>query len=113
MGQVIIYSNDDESLAIVVPFLGCGLTLEQIALKDVPSGKPFKIIDEADLPADRSSRTRWTVDEALLTDGVGADYGTGSANEVTGWREDGTPLLNGELQEEPAPEDQPIEGEQL
>jgi hypothetical protein len=107
MSQVIIYSNDDGSLSVVVPFLGSGLTIEQIAAKDVPAGKPYKIIDATDLPEDRSTRSRWMVDETLLTDGVGADYGAGSDNEVTGWREDGTPLLNGELP--PVPEPDPVD----
>lgn len=32
---------------------------------------PYKIIDVSELPADRSQRDLWTVDEADLTDGVG------------------------------------------
>ena len=80
MTQRIIYSNDDGSVSVIIPAPDCGLTVEQIALKDVPFGKPFKIIDVADLPADRTQRNAWTVDEADLTDGVGADYGVGSEN---------------------------------
>lgn len=80
MSQRIIYSNDDGSVSVIVPAPDCGLTVEQIALKDVPFGRPFKIIDVADLPADRTHRNAWTVDEADLTDGVGADYGVGSEN---------------------------------
>ena len=80
MTQRIIYTNDDGSVSVIVPAPECGLTIEQIALKDVPFGKPFKIIDIADLPADRTQRNAWTVDEADLTDGVGADYGVGSEN---------------------------------
>lgn len=44
-----------------------------VAIKDVPFGKPFKIIDVADIPADRTFRDAWTVDEATLTDGVGGE----------------------------------------
>jgi hypothetical protein len=80
MTQRIIYQSDDGSVSVIVPAPECGLTIEQIALKDVPFGKPFKIIDIADLPADRTQRNAWTVDEADLTDGVGADYGIGSEN---------------------------------
>jgi hypothetical protein len=80
MNQRIIYTNDDGSVSVIVPAPECGLTVEQIALKDVPFGKPFKIINIADLPADRTQRNAWTVDEADLTDGVGADYGIGSEN---------------------------------
>ena len=80
MTQRIIYSNDDGSVSVIIPAPDCGLTIEQIALKDVPFGKPFKIVSVADLPADRTQRNAWTVDEADLTDGVGADYGNGSDN---------------------------------
>lgn len=80
MTKRIIYNNDDGSVSVIIPAPECGLTVEQIALKDVPFGKPFKIIDVSDLPADRTQRNAWTVDEADLTDGVGADYGVGSEN---------------------------------
>lgn len=79
MEKCIIY-QDDGGVSIVFPAPDCGLTVEQIALKDVPFGKPFKIIDISDLPTDQSTRNAWTVDEADLTDGVGADYGIGSEN---------------------------------
>lgn len=80
MTQRIIYNNDDGSVSVIIPTPDCGLTVEQIALKDVPFGKPFKIIATSDLPTDRTQRNAWIVDEADLTDGVGADYGNGSEN---------------------------------
>lgn len=80
MNQRIIYQNDDGGVAIIIPAPDCGLTIEQIALKDVPFGKPFKIVDVADMPADRTERAAWSVDLADLTDGIGADYGVGSDN---------------------------------
>ena len=80
MTKRIIYSNDDDSVSVIIPAPDCGLTVEQIALKDVPFGKPFKIIDVSELSADRTQRNAWTVNEADLTDGVGADYGIGSEN---------------------------------
>ena len=87
MTQRIIYQTDEGGVAVLIPtpeaieLLG----IEAIALKDVPAGKPFKIVDVEDIPSDRSERNAWEVDEALLTDGVGADYGAGSTNEVIGW----------------------------
>lgn len=80
MTQRIIYTNDEGTLVVIIPAPDCGLTVEQIALKDVPFGKPFKVIDVSELPADRTQRSAWSVDEADLTDGVGADYGVGSEN---------------------------------
>jgi len=67
----IIYQNDDGGVAVLTP-ADCGLTIEQIAAKDVPTGKAYKIVDVSDVPTDREWRNEWTVDEADLTDGVGA-----------------------------------------
>ena len=67
----IIYQNDEGGVAVLIP-ADCGLTIEQIAAKDVPTGKAYKIVDVADIPTDREWRNEWTVDEADLTDGVGA-----------------------------------------
>jgi hypothetical protein len=69
--QVIIYNQDNGVPAVVVPTQEAldqyGITA--IAIKDVPVGKPFAIVDAADLP-DAPQET-WTVDEADLTDGIG------------------------------------------
>ena len=71
MDQRIIYQNDTGGVSLLIP-AECGLTIQEIAAKDVPTGKPFKIVDVADIPTDRQWRNEWTVDEADLTDGVGA-----------------------------------------
>ena len=55
----IIYPNDEGGVAVIVP-ADCGLTIEEIAAKDVPAGKPFKIVDTADIPEDRTFRGAWT-----------------------------------------------------
>ena len=47
------------------------LTDAQTALKDVPTGLKFKIVDDSVVPSDRVFRNAWAVDEATLTDGVG------------------------------------------
>jgi len=71
MNKRIIYQNDNGGVAIIIP-CDCGLTLEQIAAKDVPTGAPYKIVDVSDIPSDRQWRDQWTVDAAVLTDGEGA-----------------------------------------
>jgi len=71
MNQRIIYQNETGGVAIITP-CDCGLTIQEIAAKDVPTGKPYKIVDVADIPTDRQWRNEWTVDEADLTDGAGA-----------------------------------------
>ena len=68
----IIYRTDEGGVAVIIPAPDCGLTIEQIAAKDVPTGKPYKIVDVSEIPTDRSQRDLWDVDEADLTDGVGA-----------------------------------------
>jgi hypothetical protein len=59
MNQRIIYPNDDDGVSVIVPAAECGLTIEEIAAKDVPAGKPFKIVDVADIPTDRTFRNAW------------------------------------------------------
>ena len=70
MDKRIIYKNTDNSIGIIIP-ANCGLTLEQIAKKDVPTGLKYKIVDVHEIPSDREFRNAWTIDDAELTDGVG------------------------------------------
>jgi len=75
MNQRIIFPTDDGGVAVIIPSPNClkEHTIEEIAAKDVPAGKPYKIVDVADIPSDRTFRNAWTVNEADLTDGVGAE----------------------------------------
>jgi hypothetical protein len=59
MNQRIIYPTDDGGVAVIVPAAECGLSIEAIAAKDVPAGKPFKIVDVSDIPEDRTFRAAW------------------------------------------------------
>jgi hypothetical protein len=59
MNQRIIYPNDDGGVVVLIP-ADCGLTIEQIAAKDVPAGKPFEIVDVSDIPSDRTFREAWS-----------------------------------------------------
>ena len=73
MNQRIIYPNDDGGVSVIVPAAECGLTIEQIAAKDVPpivvrgpensivssTSRPFKIVDVSDIPSDRTFRNAW------------------------------------------------------
>ena len=70
MEKRIIYKNTDGSIGIIVPS-NCGLTVEEIARKDVPTGLAYKIVDVSEVPSDREFRNAWTIDDAELTDGVG------------------------------------------
>jgi len=71
MDKRIIYKNTDGTISIIIP-ADCGLTIEQIAQKDVPTGLSYKIVNVSDISSDRTFRNAWTIDDAELTDGVGA-----------------------------------------
>ena len=74
MTQCILYKKDGGGVAVIYPTEEALLqySIQAIALKDVPEGQPFKIINVSDLPENRDQRNLWDVDAALLTDGVGA-----------------------------------------
>lgn len=71
----IIYKNDNGGVSVVIPTDEAlsQHTIQEIAVKDVPAGKPFKIVSVSDIPSDRSERDAWTIDEADLTDGAGGE----------------------------------------
>jgi hypothetical protein len=75
MNQLIIYTQDNGTVAVIRPTEEALATygIDAIAQKDVPAGKPFKIVDVSEIPTDRTLRSAWTVDAAELTDGVGAE----------------------------------------
>jgi hypothetical protein len=74
MTQCVIYNQDNGIPAVVMP---TPEALQQhgimaIAVKDVPAGKRFKIVNASDLPADVPQEA-WRIDDSLLTDGVGGE----------------------------------------
>jgi hypothetical protein len=54
MNQRIIYPTDDGGVAILIPAVSI-----ELAMKDIPAGKPHKIVDVADIPTDRTFRNAW------------------------------------------------------
>lgn len=72
--QAIIYKNDNFGISVIHPTQEALeiYGIKAVANKDVPAGKPYKIVDVSELP-DRSLRSEWDMDEALLTDGIGGD----------------------------------------
>lgn len=55
----IIYPQDDGTVAIIVIAPNAQLSLEEIIKRNVPTGKPYKIVDVADVPSDRTFRAAW------------------------------------------------------
>ena len=76
MTQRIVYKNDMGGVSVVTPTDEClqWHTIQEIAEKDVPAGKPYKIVSVDDIPSDRTFRNAWEVDEATLTDGTGGEH---------------------------------------
>jgi hypothetical protein len=76
MTQVIIYLQDNGIPAILVPTPEVleTHTIMEVAIKDVPAGKPFKIIDASELAElDGIPQEAWEIDDVYLTDGVGGE----------------------------------------
>lgn len=87
MTKRIIYPTSQGGVAVIIPAHDCGLTIEEIAAKDVPpiiryegtgefetdentfetfevqrqiiEPRPYKIIDTIDVPTDRTFRAAW------------------------------------------------------
>jgi hypothetical protein len=65
MNQRIIYPNDDGGVSIIIPTpeYMADHTIEELAAKDVPQGKPYKIVDVSVIPTDRTFRNAWEYQE--------------------------------------------------
>lgn len=70
----IVFANPDGSIGIIHPTAEAlsKMTMHEIARKDVPTGLAYKIIQDDEVPSDRTFRDAWTVDPSTLIDGVGA-----------------------------------------
>lgn len=58
--RVIYPYGDSNGIAILYPT--GEVPFEDVCLKDVPEGVPFKIIDQSDIPQDDSFRDAWEAD---------------------------------------------------
>ena len=67
--EKIIFPNET-GIAVITP--SGDLSVEKTALKDVPSGVKYKIIDASNLPQERDFRNAWEYDFTTDFDGVGA-----------------------------------------
>lgn len=81
----IIY-NQDNQLKILIP----AIDIDPVILgeKDVPAGLMFKIIDNSELPADRTYRSAWTYEiNESNKDGIGLtkDEFYAKYPQLTGW----------------------------
>lgn len=67
----IIYPTDEGGVAVIIPAAECGLTIEEIAAKDVPAGNtPYWIVDVSEIPSDRTFRSAWSIDSGVPPSGI-------------------------------------------
>jgi hypothetical protein len=71
VNERIIYPNEQGGISVIIPCV-CGLSVRQIAKKDVPEGVKYRIVDLSDIPVDRSLREVWTADFSTY-DGIGGE----------------------------------------
>jgi hypothetical protein len=57
----IIYQSESGGVAVIIPTESVDL-----ALKDVPEGTPYEIVDVADIPSDRTFRNAWVMGECCI-----------------------------------------------
>jgi len=57
----IIYQNESGGVAVIVPTGSV-----ELALKDVPPGVPYEIVDVADIPSDRTFRNAWVIGDGCV-----------------------------------------------
>lgn len=89
MDKRIMYPTD-QGLAVIVP-CDCGLSLEDIAAKDVPPGVPYRIVDAGEFPGDRTFRAAWEADFANPDGfGLGAEAWFAQRSRPAGQPEEGT-----------------------
>jgi hypothetical protein len=69
--QVLIYRNDEGRICVITPAPEYADQIISVGVKDIPLGKPFKLVDVSELPVD-TPREEWVFDDATFTAGAGA-----------------------------------------
>ena len=57
----IIFQNESGGVSVIVPTGSV-----ELALKDVPEGVPYEIVDAADIPSDRTFRNAWVIGNGCI-----------------------------------------------
>ncbi len=57
MDKRIIYPNDNGGVSVIIPT--GEIPIKAVAAKDVPAGKPYRIVDVSAIPFDRTFRDAW------------------------------------------------------
>lgn len=56
--QIIIFPQDNNKVSVIIPAPEYADQINAVAQKDVPEGKPWRIIDDSELPS-REFRDKW------------------------------------------------------
>ena len=85
----IIFKNEDNSIGIITPTEEAlsFATIQQIAEKDVPHNLPFWIVEDSEIPTDRTFRSAWTIDEDLEPHGFGGECNEFDAELLAKYKE--------------------------
>jgi hypothetical protein len=57
----IIYQSESGGVCVIIPTESV-----ELALKDVPEGTPYEIVDVADIPSDRTFREAWVKGDCCI-----------------------------------------------
>ncbi len=72
----IIFPNDNGGISVIIPAESIDAAMKDIPpIKEIVNGevvslkpRPYKIVDAADIPADRTFRNAWTADFTEVTE---------------------------------------------
>ena len=65
-----------KGVAVIIPAPECGLSIEEIAAKDVPAGTPYEIVTADEIPSDRTFRNAWVMGNCCV------DHDLGKCKEI-------------------------------
>ena len=85
----IIYQNSEGGVAVIIPTESV-----ELALKDVPEGVAYKIVEDAAIPSDRYFRNAWVADGAAVAVDLGKAKSIGHDIRRTFRRPDFVAVLN-------------------
>ena len=69
MAQVIIYQNS-EGRASIVRRVNPSISFEDLAKKVVPDGTAYEVVDDSQIPSDKTFRNAWVKGSGVVTEDV-------------------------------------------
>jgi len=57
MDQRIIFKTAEGGVAVIIPTVSV-----ELAMKDIPDGVQYKVVNVSEIPSDRTFRNAWTVE---------------------------------------------------